>query len=100
MPLVDCKFFRDVPVMKFFRGVPAIGGVCLEFVEDGVYRRKGAWKTAGGRPWNPRPEDYNKATRMWQARGADREADRTAAGLDKGEFASLWDGEAYVLKII
>jgi hypothetical protein len=31
---------------------------------------------------------------------ADRMADQTVPGLDEGKFASLWGGEAYVLKII
>jgi hypothetical protein len=77
-----------------------MAGIFLELVEDGVYRRKGAWRIAGGELWDPRPEGYNKATRMWHARGAERIADRAAAGLDAEEFASLWDGEAYVVKII
>jgi hypothetical protein len=69
------------------------GGLLLELVEAGVYRRKGAWTRVGD-------EDYNKLTQIWPAKGADRIANRAAGGLDEGEFASLWDGEAYVLKII
>jgi hypothetical protein len=75
-----------------------MGGIFLEFVEDGVYRRKGAW-IVGDENGNV-SDDCNKLTQIWRARGADRIANRAAGGLDEGEFASLWDGEAYVLKII
>jgi hypothetical protein len=76
-----------------------MGGLLLELVEAGVYRRKGAW-TVRIRYGSVGDEDYNKLTQIWRAKGADTIANRAAGGLDEGEFASLWDGEAYVLKII
>ncbi|KAL3424120.1 hypothetical protein PVAG01_03401 [Phlyctema vagabunda] len=78
---------------------PEFRGLFLDYVEDGVYRRKGAWRV-GGRYSNAGFEDANKIARVWHTKGADRIAHRTAAGLDEGEFASLWNGDAYVVKIV
>jgi len=93
MPLVD-------GVQEYPNDYSEMRGLFPEHVEDGVYRRKGAWCVGGDYSNSGFEEDYNKVARMWRAKGANRIADRTAAGLDEGEFASLWDGEAYVLKII
>jgi hypothetical protein len=92
MPLVDGA--KENP-----NDYPEMRGLILEHVEDGVYRRNGAWRV-GGKYSDSGFAEHKKVARMWRAKGADRIADRTAAGLDEGEFASLWDGEAYVLKII
>jgi hypothetical protein len=79
---------------------PEVRGLFLEHVEDGTYRRKGAWRIGGAYSTEGLGADAGKVTRMWHATGAERSADRSTAGLDEGEFACLWDGEAYILKII
>jgi hypothetical protein len=95
MPLLEGEdeYPKDYPEMR---------GVFLERIEDGIYRRKGAWRiggeySAGSNTIGP---DYHKVAKMYRAEGVKRSADRITAGLDEEEFASLWDGEAYVLKII
>jgi hypothetical protein len=75
-------------------------GLFLEKVNDGVYRRKGAWRVGG---YYSKPEIYRimaKMINMYWAEQAEKEAYREAAGLNEGEFASLWDGKAYILKLI
>jgi hypothetical protein len=93
MPLLEgeAEYPNDYPEMR---------GLFLERVEDGVYRRKGAWRIGGSYSAEGLGADAWKVIRMWHATGPERSADRSKAGLDEGEFAGLWDGEAYILKII
>lgn len=93
MPLVDGE--RDHPY-----DYPEMQGLFLERVEDGVYRRKGAWRIGGEYSAEGLGAEHYKVARMWWAKGTERLRDRITAGLDQGEFACLWDGEAYVLEII
>ena len=76
---------------------PEMRGLFLELVNDGTYRKKGAWRM-GGNPAGDSGADYYKIARMWFTRGAARLTDRTAVGLDEKVFPSLWDGEAYTAK--
>jgi hypothetical protein len=92
MPLID-------GVQEYPNDYPEMRGLILEHVEDGVYRRKGAWGMSG-RYSHSGFADHEKVARMWRAKGADRIADKTVAGLDEGEFTSVWDDEVSVLKII
>jgi hypothetical protein len=93
MPLVEGE--RDYP-----HDYREMRGLFLEHIEDGLYRRKGAWRLGGEYSAKGFDAEHYKAARMWWAKGAERLANRTTAGLDKEEYACLWDGEAYVLKII
>lgn len=93
IPLVDGEddYPNDYPEMR---------GLILEYVEDGIYRRKGAWRIGGEYSPKGLGAEHYKVARMWWSKGADRVLDRAASGLDKEEYAGLWDGEAYVVKII
>ena len=95
MPLLEGEdeYPNDYPEMR---------GIFLERIEDGIYRRKGAWRIGGeySAEGNTIGPDHYKVAKMYWAKGAQRSTDRITAGLDEEEFASLWDGEAYVLKII
>ncbi|KAK7177750.1 heterokaryon incompatibility protein [Paraphaeosphaeria sporulosa] len=93
VPLVDGE--RDYPY-----DYPEMRGLFLERVEDGIYRRKGAWRIGGEFSADGLGAEHYKVARMWWAKGAQRSTDRITAGLDQGEFACLWDGEAYIVKII
>jgi hypothetical protein len=79
---------------------PEMRGLFLERVDDETYRRKGAWRIGGGYSAEGLGADHYKVARMWFTRGAERLTDRIAAGLDRKEFACLWDGDAYTVKII
>lgn len=73
-------------------------GLFLERVELGTYRRKGTWRI-GGENHLSGDEGYSKVV-VVGSRSLDRTAFRTECGLDQEEYASLWDGDAYILKII
>lgn len=75
-------------------------GLILERVENGIYCRKGAWRIGGEYSAEGLGAEHSKVARMWWAKEAERLVHRTLAGLDEKEFLSLWDGEAYFLKII
>ncbi|KAF1970944.1 HET-domain-containing protein [Bimuria novae-zelandiae CBS 107.79] len=92
-----------IPVAEGLRSYPydypELRGLFLERVEDGVYRRKGAWRI-GGQYSQQGFEEITKVTRACCAKGKERLALRSELGLDDEEFASLWDGEVYIVKII
>lgn len=75
-------------------------GLFLERINDGIYRRKSAWRIAGEYSTEGLGADHCKVTHMWWVRGEERRADGMTASLHKGEFASLWNGEACSLKRI
>ncbi|KAG9197096.1 hypothetical protein G6514_002460 [Epicoccum nigrum] len=79
---------------------PEMRGLFLERVDDEIYRRKGAWRIGGEYSAEGLGAEHYKVARMWFTRGAARLTDRIAAGLDGREFAGLWDGDAYTVKII
>ncbi|KAK9770033.1 putative HET-domain-containing protein [Seiridium cardinale] len=83
---------RDYP-----NDCPEMRGLFIEYVEDGVYRRKGAWRMGGEYSALGSQDLHNKVISCWRAKSVERTLDRTVTGLNQGELASLWDEAADVI---